>query len=223
MDFLNKYKDSENWFLQIETFDPHEPFFAPERFINKFNKNLRGPIIDWPHYGKSFKDSEITDELRSNYFALVSLCDFLLGSILEFFAKFDLWNDTALVLTTDHGFMLGEHDWWGKGVMPLFNDISNIPLFFHHPDLKHLQGTESNILTQNIDLMPTFLEMHNLEIPREVQGKSILKSLSSYSEKIIQFMVIGVVELILQTEIIPFFGTQKMMKKKNLINIHLCQ
>ena len=183
LDFLNKYKDSENWFLQIETFDPHEPFFAPERFINKFNKNLRGPIIDWPHYGKSSKDSEISDELRSNYFALVSLCDFLLGSILDFFDKFDLWNDTALVLTTDHGFMLGEHDWWGKGVMPLFNEIAHIPLFFYHPDLKQLQGTESDILTQNIDLMPTFLEMHNLEIPREVQGKSILKSLSSSSEK----------------------------------------
>ena len=78
LEFLETNKTAKDWFLQIETFDPHEPFFAPERFINKFNKNLRGPIIDWPHYGKSFKDSEITDELRSNYFALVSLCDFLL-------------------------------------------------------------------------------------------------------------------------------------------------
>ena len=181
LDFLEKHKVAKNWFLQIETFDPHEPFFAPKRFREKFNTNIRTSIIDWPHYGKSHGMSEISEELKANYFALVSLCDYLLGAILDFFDKNNLWDDTALILTTDHGFMLGEHDWWGKGVMPIYNEIAHIPMFFHHPDFKSLNGSEFNSLTQNIDLMPTFLEMNNIDIPNEVQGKSILSKLNNVS------------------------------------------
>ena len=177
LEFLKSNRKAKNWFLQIETFDPHEPFFAPKRFKNKFKNNYRGPILDWPQYGKVNESTAEISELRNNYFALVLLCDFLLGSVLDIFDEFNLWNDTALILTTDHGFMLGEHDWWGKGVMPMYNEIAHIPLFFYHPKYKNLQGTENNNVTQNIDLMPTFLDFYNLPIPKEVQGISLIKKI----------------------------------------------
>jgi len=52
-----------------------------------------------------------------------------------------MWDDTALLVTTDHGFLLGEHDWWAKIMMPCYNEVAHIPLFFHHPSLQHLAGT----------------------------------------------------------------------------------
>src|SRR5699024_7330601 len=45
--FLDGNRDADNWFLQIETFDPHEPYFAPDRFRQEFPTDYQGPILDW--------------------------------------------------------------------------------------------------------------------------------------------------------------------------------
>jgi arylsulfatase A-like enzyme len=173
-DFLDLNRKADNWFLQIETFDPHEPFFAPERFKDKFPTDYRGPILDWPRYDRVTEAQEQIDELRANYFALLSLCDDLLGKFLDYFDEHDMWKDTALILTTDHGFLLGEHDWWAKNRMPLYEEISHIPLFVHHPDHQDKAGQRRATLTQTIDLMPTICELFGAAIPEEVQGRSLL-------------------------------------------------
>jgi arylsulfatase A-like enzyme len=178
-DFLDNNRNADNWFLQIETFDPHEPFFVPERFREKFKTDYNGAILDWPRYERVTEPQDQIDELRANYFALLSLCDDLLGKFLDYFDENNMWDDTALVLTTDHGFLLGEHDWWAKNRMPLYEEISHIPLFIHHPDHRNKAGERRKSLTQTIDLMPTFCELFGTDIPQEVAGKSILPLLEN--------------------------------------------
>ncbi len=178
LDFLKTNKNAKDWFLQIETFDPHEPFFAPERFREKFKTSYRGPRLDWPPYDRVSEAPDEVEEMKANYLAVVALCDFLLGSILDYFDENNLWDDTALILTTDHGFMLGEHDWWAKNRMPLYNEVAHIPMYIYHPDHKGSSGQRRSVVTQNIDLMPTFLEMNEMKIPKEVQGKSLLQFLN---------------------------------------------
>jgi arylsulfatase A-like enzyme len=172
--FLDHNRAADNWFLQIETFDPHEPFFAPERLKAKFPTDYDGPILDWPRYERVTEPQEEIDELRANYFALLSLCDELLGRFLDYFDAHGMWDDTALILTTDHGFLLGEHDWWAKNRMPLYEEISHIPLFVYHPDFAARGGERRQSLTQTIDLMPTICELFGAEVPPEVEGKSLL-------------------------------------------------
>jgi arylsulfatase A-like enzyme len=179
MEFLDLNKDADNWFLQHETFDPHEPFTAPERFREQFKTGWNGPIRDWPRYGRVDELPEECEELRANYYAVVALCDFLLGELLDQFDQHDLWKDTALVLTTDHGFLLGEHDFWAKNRMNLYQEIVNIPLFIHHPARTAEAGTRRQALTQTIDFAPTFLELHGAPIPAEMQGKSLLPLLGA--------------------------------------------
>ena len=132
-DFLDRNRDADNWLLQIETFDPHEPFHAPARFKDAFDTGWNGPIRDWPRYGRVDELPAECEELRANYYAVVSLCDFLLGQLLDDFDRHDMWKDTALVVTTDHGFLLGEHDFWAKNRMNLYEEIAHIPLFVHDP------------------------------------------------------------------------------------------
>ncbi len=55
------------------------------------------------------------------------------AQLLDYFDRHDLWKDTALVVTTDHGFLLGEHDFWAKNRMNLYEEIVHIPLFIHDP------------------------------------------------------------------------------------------
>lgn len=172
-DFLDANRDSENWLLQVETFDPHEPFFAPDRFKEPFRTDWDGPIRDWPRYGKFDELPQEADELRANYYAVVALCDELLGRLLDYFDEHDLWKDTALVVTTDHGFLLGEHDFWAKNRMNMYEEIVHIPLMLHDPRAPRAQRVDR--LTQAIDLAPTFLELFGVEAPAECQGTSLLR------------------------------------------------
>jgi arylsulfatase A-like enzyme len=172
--FLDENRDHDDWFLQIETFDPHEPFTAPERFRKDYPTNYGGPILDWPRYREVEESPDEIAELRANYAALVAMCDHYVGRLLDYMDRYDLWKDTALVMTTDHGFMLAEHDWWGKNRMPFYDEIARIPLMIWHPDHAASAGRHVGSLTQCIDLMPTFLQMFGVDVPGEVQGRSLL-------------------------------------------------
>lgn len=171
-EFLDMNRDADNWLLQIETFDPHEPFFAPERFKEPFKTGWNGPVRDWPRYGRVEELPEEADELRANYYAIVSLCDFLLGQLLDYFDEHDLWKDTALVVTTDHGFLLGEHDFWAKNRMNMYEEIVHIPLFIHDP--RDPGPARVSRLTQSVDVGPTFLDLYGVAPPAETEGRSLL-------------------------------------------------
>jgi arylsulfatase A-like enzyme len=173
-EFLDRNRDADGWLLQIETFDPHEPFYAPARFREQFPTGWNGPIRDWPRYGRVDELPEECAALRANYYAVVALCDHLLGQLLDYFDRHDLWRDTCLVLTTDHGFLLGEHDFWAKNRMNLYEEISHIPLFVYHPDLAGQGGGRRTALSQTIDLAPTFLELFGAARPAEMQGLSLM-------------------------------------------------
>jgi arylsulfatase A-like enzyme len=177
MEFLENNRDADNWIVQIETFDPHEPFHAPERFKDQFKTGWTGPIRDWPRYGRVDELPEECEELRANYYATVALCDSLLGDLIDEFDKHDLWKDTALVVTTDHGFLLGEHDFWAKNRMNMYQEIVHIPLFVHDPRRPQLAGTRSANLTQTTDLAPTFLDFFDVAPAAEMTAPSIFASM----------------------------------------------
>ena len=131
VDFIEANKAADNWFLQIETFAPHEPFFAPKRFRDIVGARADGPALDWPEYGYSDRPLEEQAELRASYHASLAMCDELLGQVLDAFDRDGLWQDTALIVTTDHGFLLGEHDLWAKNRMTLYREIAQILSLIH--------------------------------------------------------------------------------------------
>ncbi|MFZ9639328.1 MAG: sulfatase [Hylemonella sp.] len=173
-EFLDRNRDADNWLLHLECFDPHEPFHAPARFRERYPCGYQGPILDWPRYQRNAQDALEVAELRANYAALASMCDEYFGRLLDYMDQHQLWDNTALVLSTDHGLLLAEHDWWGKNRMPFFNEIAHIPLVIHHPGFRHLAGQRRQALTQTIDLMPTLLAMHGVSAPATAQGHNLL-------------------------------------------------
>ncbi len=174
LEFLETNRGADNWFLQIECFDPHEPFDAPARFKEAFETGWNGGVLNWPYYEHVTNSKEEIAEIRANYAALVAMCDAYFGKLLDFMDAHDMWKDTALILTTDHGYLLSEHDWWGKNLQPYYEEISHIPLVLHHPAFTSDAGKRVEGLTQTYDLMPTLLDIFGLEIPKEVQGHSLL-------------------------------------------------
>lgn len=175
LEFLDTNREADDWLLHVECFDPHEPFHAPERFKKLFPTGWTGKVLDWPQYAKVSESEAEIAEIRANYAALVAMCDAYFGQLLDYMDEHDMWADTALVMTTDHGLLLTEHDWWGKNLQPYYREISHIPLIIHDPRNADVAGTRRSDLTQTHDLMPTLLDLFGAEIPAEVQGQSVLR------------------------------------------------
>jgi arylsulfatase A-like enzyme len=132
-EFIEKNHQEDNWFLHIETFDPHEPYFTHQKYKDLYKHEYNGPHFDWPDYGIVKETKEQVEHVRKEYAASVSMCDTYLGKILDLMDEKDMWDDTMLIITTDHGFLLGEKDWWAKAIQPIYNEIAHIPLFIWDP------------------------------------------------------------------------------------------
>jgi hypothetical protein len=134
--------------------------------------------LDYPNYGPVKETPAEVAELRANYAATLAHCDHQLGRLLDLFDRQEMWKDTVLVMSTDHGLLLGEQEMWGKLVMPVYNEVAHIPLMIWHPDHAGHAGERRDALTQTIDLMPTFLDLFGLPSTPETQGKSLLPLLA---------------------------------------------
>lgn len=172
LSFLQTNHAYDNWFLQIETFDPHEPFYASEEFLALYPQSRIHAQIDWPPSKPCESQDDVIASIRAKYRALLSMCDMNLGRILDFMDEHDMWKDTMLIVNTDHGYLLGEHTWWGKNIMPFYEEIAHTPLFIWDPRCA-ISGQRRQALVQTIDLAPTLLEFFGVDIPKDMLGKPL--------------------------------------------------
>jgi hypothetical protein len=179
----------DNWFLHIETFDPHEPYFTQQKYKDLYKHEYDGPHFDWPNYGIVTETKDQVQHVRKEYAASVSMCDTYLGKILDLMDEKDIWKDTMLIITTDHGFLLGEKDWWAKGVQPIYNEIAQIPLFIWDPRSSK-KNKRRKALVQTTDIVPTILEFFGIDRTKDMQGK-VLKETINSDAKIREFALFG--------------------------------
>ncbi len=174
-EFIEQNKDADQWLLHLETFDPHEPFYAPQEWLDLYPEEYEGKHFDWPR-GQVEESAEEIAHCRRQYKALVSMCDKNLGRVLDLMDKYDMWKDTMLIVGTDHGFLLAEHAYWGKNQMPYYNEVANTPLFIWDPRSK-VGGERREALVQMIDWAPTLLRYFDQEVPEDMQGHDLAQTI----------------------------------------------
>ncbi|TVY05370.1 sulfatase [Paenibacillus cremeus] len=178
IEFIKRNYSEDHWFLQIETFDPHEPFHTPQKYKDLYPHSYEGKHFDWPPYTKVEQTPEEVKHLRLEYAALLSMCDEYLGQVLDLMDELDLWKDTMLIVNTDHGFLLGEHDWWAKCVQPFYNEVAHTPLFIWDPR-SGKKGERRASLVQTIDIAPTLLEFFGVPVPKDMKGSPLKETIAS--------------------------------------------
>jgi arylsulfatase A-like enzyme len=178
LQFLETNHTADNWFLHIETFDPHEPYFSPERFQALYRENLKGPHFDWPPYRKVQESDEAVRHCRAQNAALHTMCDEYLGKVLDAMDRHGLWKDTLLIVNTDHGFLLGEHGWWAKCAQPFYNEVANMPFFVWDPR-SGKAGERRKSLVQTIDIAPTILDFFGVPLPPDMQGAPLRETVAA--------------------------------------------
>ncbi|MEH0158042.1 sulfatase [Limibacter armeniacum] len=104
------------------------------------------------------------------YLATCESVDESVGRVLDYLDKAGLAENTIVVFTSDQGFFLGEHGLFDKRFM--YEETLRIPLLIRYPNgIK--AGTHSDAMVMNLDFAPTFLDYAGLNIPEEMQGKSM--------------------------------------------------
>lgn len=202
-DWLDKNHEHENFFLHVESFDPHEPFYVPEPY-----RSMYGPYNEdftcWPPYqdrgmfNKFMAEAteEELDFVRNQYCGKVTMVDRWLGRLWEKMDEYNLWDNTMVILTTDHGHALAEPE---KKIRqyakkhPMFEDVANIPLIIYHPRIeggKRIDTTFSTI----VDVRATILDALGAERDDEVMedGKSLIPVLEGEQQSIRDYMLYGI-------------------------------
>ncbi|MFI6348342.1 sulfatase [Streptomyces sp. NPDC050560] len=183
LEFVATNAAEDRWFLQIECFDPHEPFFTYDEhrshYVHEVVKNDAGEELtaDWPDYRRVTESGAETDRLRAEYASLLSMCDKSLGRVLDAMDEHGLWDDTLLIVCTDHGLLLGEHGWWGKSIQPWYDENIHTPLFVWDPR-SGVRGERRARLVQTIDFGPTLLDYFGLPVPDLMQGRPLARTVA---------------------------------------------
>lgn len=157
-------------FDQVKNFDHQLSRMSPEE------QAAYQPFLD--EVGRQWQQVKGTDEELSwryqrymqDYLASVKSVDDNVGRVLDYLEESGLADNTIVVYTSDQGFYLGEHGWYDKRFM--YEESHRTPLLMRYPPLIEA-GSETEALTLNIDLAPTFLELAGVDIPENLQGRSL--------------------------------------------------
>lgn len=120
-------------------------------------------------------DSEMTTNLIHGYYACISYIDQQIGNVLQALEDLDLSENTIVIITSDHGFSLSEHNRWSKH--NLFKVENHVPLFIRVPGYSNYGKSDSFV--ELIDLYPTICELLKIEKPQQLEGMSLVENLKN--------------------------------------------
>lgn len=144
MDWIEGHKD-EKFFFFLHYFDPHEEYAPPEPFKSKFIGN--------PYDGE------------------IAYTDKYIGEVIDKLKELGLYDSTLIIITADHGEMLGEHGESSHGFF-IYQPAIHVPLVIKHP--KYNKPKRVSDAVGLIDIVPTVCELLGIAAPSNIQGKSLI-------------------------------------------------
>ena len=160
------------FYLQVEFFDPHEPWDPPARFLEKYLPNATGPTYIEPTYDTIALPGLIKQRFRANYAGEVNCVDTWIGNLLGLIGELGLFENSIVVFMSDHGALLGEHGQFLKGPDKLRGQVTHVPLLVRTPG-KQFAGKKVQGFIQPPDVMPTLLPLLGLKPPSRVTGSNL--------------------------------------------------
>jgi len=186
VELIHQKRDQPFW-LGVGFVRPHVPFVSPRSYYEPFKPfesmvlpvKLKDDWNDIPKAGINYKTSvNMKMDLRrqkkamGGYYASVAYMDAQVGKVLNALEEAGLADSTIVIFTSDHGYHLGEHDFWAK--VSLLDESSGVPLIVHVPGK---DPAVCHSLVELLDLFPTTASLCGLAVPDRVQGKDISRML----------------------------------------------
>lgn len=185
IEILDKVKDKP-FFLAVGFVRPHVPLVAPKKYFDIYNREeMVAPVVpendldDVPAIVRGYKRNSttygVTPELHQGllqaYYASISYMDAQVGRVLDALEEKGVADNTIVVFTSDHGYLLGHHHKFQK--QHLFEEATRVPFIISVPWLKDQHGRGTTKITELVDLYPTLADLANLPAPDALQGTSL--------------------------------------------------
>ncbi|MFW6162355.1 MAG: sulfatase [Planctomycetota bacterium] len=208
MEWLECNYRREDFFLWVDTFDPHEPWDPPPHYEALYDPGYRGRRFDAPTYGLR-RQMGITDpelrNIRARYAGEVTMVDHWLGRFLATLERLGIADDTTVIFTSDHGTLLdgtGDNGLICKpntvgadGMLmsagrpmskpvqyfPIYLNVARIPLLIRPAGMT--RGRRTKAIVQPWDLTATLLDLFGLPQPPELIGSSLTPILEGKATK----------------------------------------
>ncbi|NJB84282.1 arylsulfatase A-like enzyme [Lewinella marina] len=164
------------------TFWPDGTKYMAEYFYREIDRLNPAQRAAWEPFlkrvGEEWQSVKGTDQelgwryqrYMQDYLASVKSVDDNVGRVLDYLEESGLDENTIVIYTSDQGFYLGEHGWYDKRFM--YEESHRTPLLIKYPEQIE-GGTTSDALVMNIDLATTLLELAGVEVPADLQGRSL--------------------------------------------------
>ena len=180
------------WFAHLAFIRPHPPFVAPEPYHDMYDPadvppltraaTLEHETAVHPFLAGAVRSPHVRDlewdrwwrQVRATYYGMMSEVDAQLGRLWDWLVTTGRWNDTVIVLTSDHGEQLGDHWLWGK--LGWFDQSYHVPLIVRDPRPKAdaTRGSQVERFTEHVDVLPTLVDLLGGTIPRQCDGCSLM-------------------------------------------------
>lgn len=179
IEWLERNHEHERLYLHIESFDPHEPFEAPQQFLDLYDPDWEGPKLI---YGNIYRRDELTDaehhHIRARYAAECTMVDHWIGRLLETVDRLGLRDNTLIILVADHGKILGEWNRYGMPPMDTGLELNSVPCILRHPSGEN-RGVRHTNWVYNTDLTVTMLSLLGVEPKERTDGEDFWPAVSS--------------------------------------------
>ena len=199
IDYLKQVDRNHQFFLWIDSFDPHEPWDPPSVYDSDkkcpYDPDYTGKddFMPVPELVEGIYTEEQMNHVRMLYAELVTLCDKNLGRLMQTIRELGLEEDTMLLLVSDHGSPMGngEH---GHGLMRKmrpwpYEELVHIPVILRAPGIK--AGQRITSFVQSVDVAPTVCEWLGIKKHPDMQGESLLPLARGEVDKVRDFAIAG--------------------------------
>ena len=171
--WLEQNRDADQFFLTIESFDPHEPWLPPSHYREMYLKERGREQVVSAYGDVGDLDEALLARTRANYMGEVTMCDRWFGYFMESMRVLGLLDNTMVILTSDHGHSIGDRNYMGKRGYPAAPEVYNTPLMIRFPKAEHA-GKTSDMFVQHHDITAAILEGAGVNPPVEIDGVSFL-------------------------------------------------
>ncbi|MFP4385149.1 MAG: sulfatase-like hydrolase/transferase [Spirochaetia bacterium] len=202
VDFLDGYDKDDPFLLYVSFVAPHDPREAPNEFEEMYGPgNVAVPENFLPNHPFDNGELRVRDEALeawprreravqdhlSDYYAIISHADAQIGRILTALERNGLTDETLIVFSGDNGLAVGQHGLMGK--QNLYEHSIGVPLIFSGLGLP--RGQKTDAFCYLFDIFPTLCGAAGVDLPKSVEGKSLLPIIEGASNTVRDTMTFG--------------------------------